>query len=508
MFEQIRRAGGDTPDVLVRMFRWGLAALALGHLLLYRQLVAVVLLVTLTAVNALDLLARDRPDVRRAVVVAQVAIDTVLAAWVVAVGAPAAGMDAIIWPLLLLPVTEAAMRFRIGGAVATMIGGLVSVHVLAGVQTSARDVAEQVVLLGVALAIGLISEVLAARLAALSRARRETTEHASLLTAVATAARKVTALDPQRVLEAVTEAALELGFDMAEICVLTDDGTTIAPVVQRGWPPHHPPASQPADSGVAGQAVGRAQLVVVPDYQSWEHALDVHLSTGIARSAASAPIRDGDRVVAVLTVANHEPRDLTTYERDCLELLATQAGVALQNAHAYVEGQVQRAELQRRVVRDPLTGVANREHAMRVLEERCTRTAAGAEPPTVLFVDLDDLKAVNDTHGHRAGDDIIRAVADRMTDAVRPEDTVARIGGDEFLIIFASPPDDVGAVAQRILAAVRHPVEVQPGLTLDPSVSIGAATRGPDESVADLLARADAAMYRAKDDPSGSFAFA
>jgi diguanylate cyclase (GGDEF)-like protein len=452
--------------------------------------------------------ARGRPAARRSVVVVQVVVDTVLSAWVVAVGAPAAGLDAVIWPLLLMPVAEAAMRFRIGGAIATMIGGIVTVHLLAGPRLSPRDIAEQVVLLGVALAIGLISEVLAARLAALSRARRETSEHAALLTAVATAARKVTALDPQRVLEAVTEAALELGFDMAEICVLTDDGATIAPVVQRGWPPHHPPSSQPADSGVAGQAVGRGQLVVVPDYQSWEHALDVHLSTGIARSAASAPIRDGDRVVAVLTVANHAPRDLTSYERDCLELLATQAGVALQNAHAYVEGQVQRAELQRRVVRDPLTGVANREHAMRVLEERCGRTATGAEPPTVLFVDLDDLKAVNDTHGHRAGDEIIRAVASRMTDAVRPEDVVARIGGDEFLVILATAPEDAGAIAERILDAVRCPVELDDRLSLTPSISIGAATRGPDESIGGLLSRADAAMYRAKDDPTGSFALA
>jgi diguanylate cyclase (GGDEF)-like protein len=514
MFEQRRRRGEEVPDLLIRWFRWACALVAAGVLVANRaadvgsDLPPAILLLGLTLSNALDLvwwrLPRLRPTVRRT----QVAVDTALAAAVAAAGGILAGPDVgPLWVLLLLPIIEAAVRFGLRGAVVTTVAGVAGTWLLAGASAAIATIESQVVVLGAALAVALVSGVSEGRLVALSRAHRESDHRASLLATVVAAAQRVTALDPQRVLEAVTEAALELGFDMAEICVLTDGGDTIAPVVQRGWPDHHPPASQPVDAGVAGQAVQTGSLVVVEDYQRWEHALPIHRTTGIARSAASAPIFEADRIVAVLTVANSTPRVLTDYERDCLALLASQGGVALQNATAYVEGQLRRAELEHRATIDPMTRLHNREHVLRVLARRFAGEGTGRERVTVLFVDLDDFKLVNDTFGHAAGDEVIVEVAQRLRDALRPEDVVGRIGGDEFLVILDHTPEQVSAIADRVLDAVRQPVAVGDD-TVRPGVSIGAATHRPGESTGDLIARADAAMYRAKDDEHGSFAHA
>ncbi len=150
---------------------------------------------------------------------------------------------------------------------------------------------------------------------------------------------------------------------------------------------------------------------------------------------------------------------------------------------------------------DELTGLPNRRTMTAHLESTLDRVAAGVSPgAVVLYLDLDDFKAVNDTHGHVIGDRLLQAVAARITSCVRSCDVVARFGGDEFVAVLEGAPQDVEAVVlphlERTLA---EPVTlddvVVPGL-----VSVGVATVGPGERLdADtLLRRADAEMYRAK----------
>ena len=122
------------------------------------------------------------------------------------------------------------------------------------------------------------------------------------------------------------------------------------------------------------------------------------------------------------------------------------------------------------------------------------------EPCAALFVDIDDLKSVNDTFGHEAGDKVLRHVAKSLKDCVRNCDIVARMGGDEFIVLLESPIDQKAAfeVANRILSAVRRPVEID-GQPSSQTVSVGIAVRQPNGlNAEELLSLADSAMYDAK----------
>ncbi len=141
---------------------------------------------------------------------------------------------------------------------------------------------------------------------------------------------------------------------------------------------------------------------------------------------------------------------------------------------------------------DPLTGF----HTRPRLEEW---VAATVGPLGVIFLDLDQFKSTNDQLGHAAGDIVLRESASRIRSAVRPDDMVGRMGGDEFVVVVEA--DDVPAsldlVASRIVSAFRRPIVVGDAM-VSQSVSLGLASRQEGESVTALLTRADRAMYRAK----------
>jgi diguanylate cyclase (GGDEF)-like protein len=114
-------------------------------------------------------------------------------------------------------------------------------------------------------------------------------------------------------------------------------------------------------------------------------------------------------------------------------------------------------------------------------------------------MDLDDFKPVNDTHGHAMGDRVLRIIGERMLNCVRECDTIARVGGDEFIALFPKLPDEfeLGAKARAIAECVSQPIGVD-GVTVRVSVSVGLATYRPGEHHDELITRADHAMYRAK----------
>ncbi|MCY1136726.1 EAL domain-containing protein [Actinoplanes sp. Pm04-4] len=145
---------------------------------------------------------------------------------------------------------------------------------------------------------------------------------------------------------------------------------------------------------------------------------------------------------------------------------------------------------------DALTGLANRV----LFAERIARSTAG--PPdhrfSVVLIDLDDFKTVNDTLGHHVGDDLLVAVAERMVASVRPVDTVARLGGDEFAVLFEDlGGDHVDRALRRIAEALLIPVEAD-GQLLSVRASFGVAEGRAGDDPADLMRHADIAMYEAK----------
>ena len=151
---------------------------------------------------------------------------------------------------------------------------------------------------------------------------------------------------------------------------------------------------------------------------------------------------------------------------------------------------------------DQLTGVANRQLLQITLDEAIEACTLRDEPLSVLFLDIDEFKNINDAFGHAAGDMVLVELADRLTGSVRAGDVVGRIGGDEFVAICAGADQDAaGNVAERILAICRTPIPVADGV-VSASVSIGVSVYRPgidtQPTAQHMLVRADAAMYDSK----------
>ncbi|MEN0061721.1 MAG: diguanylate cyclase [Myxococcota bacterium] len=147
---------------------------------------------------------------------------------------------------------------------------------------------------------------------------------------------------------------------------------------------------------------------------------------------------------------------------------------------------------------DPLTGIANR----RFFEERCELMFSQSPPVdfSVVLIDLDKFKHVNDTYGHLVGDDVLKAVVGRCRAAVRDSDMVARLAGDEFVVLLSSAaPGEAVTIAARIRDSVAGaPLSTRKG-DLPVTVSVGVANRrAEDGSITDVIERADRAMYRSK----------
>lgn len=165
---------------------------------------------------------------------------------------------------------------------------------------------------------------------------------------------------------------------------------------------------------------------------------------------------------------------------------------------------LQRAE--RAAVHDALTQLPNRNQLVDRFEQAAAHVRRrGASRLALLFVDLDDFKRLNDSHGHAFGDLALRQVAERLAAAVREEDTVSRYGGDEFVVLLADlqAPGDARAVARKLIAAVGAPLELA-GHVVTITASVGIALYPDDgEDLDHLIAHADAAMYRAKREQAG-----
>ncbi|MEZ5380823.1 MAG: GGDEF domain-containing protein [Microthrixaceae bacterium] len=174
-------------------------------------------------------------------------------------------------------------------------------------------------------------------------------------------------------------------------------------------------------------------------------------------------------------------------------VLGTMAGAGYRRRRNAEMSSVRKLREQARF--DSLTGLLNRSE-LDGLFAAMHRHLRGVG---VLYIDLDDFKAANDTHGHSIGDELLRRVAGRITDSLREADHAARIGGDEFLVLMADPIDEhqLRQSAERVVEAISRPVDVD-GVTVSIGASVGAALAGEGETLDQAMLRADQAMYRAK----------
>ena len=205
-----------------------------------------------------------------------------------------------------------------------------------------------------------------------------------------------------------------------------------------------------------------------------------------ARTPATATTPASTRVIVF---SAHERR---RYEQELVTALHRAEQSEAQRASA-------EADLRFLAHHDPLTGLLNRAGLFARVGDRGAAGTGACTGLSALFIDLDGFKAVNDSLGHAAGDELLAVVAGRLRAAVRESAVLARPAGDEFVLLEAfADPDDVEPLAERLLGSLSAPVVVH-GVEVVVSVSIGAAAgEGPEDTLEDLLRRADLAMYRAK----------
>jgi diguanylate cyclase (GGDEF)-like protein len=262
------------------------------------------------------------------------------------------------------------------------------------------------------------------------------------------------------------------------------------------------------DAGATGETVTEHDLSLRRD--RWprftEHAVELGL-----RSVVSLPLQARGQVWGALDLYRSAPGPFPQGDMEVARLLADVAVGYVVMAYDRDAARIARDHAAHTATHDSLTGLPNRALLHDRLDHALAAWRRRPEHLAVLFVDLDGFKEVNDTYGHLVGDRVLVNVAHRLGSVLRAGDTLARFGGDEFVILCeglpagrASTEDAVRAVVDRIRAVLVEPARVE-GATVPVAATVGVALADEHADTADsLLATADARMYRSKPAPTPS----
>jgi diguanylate cyclase (GGDEF)-like protein len=263
------------------------------------------------------------------------------------------------------------------------------------------------------------------------------------------------------------------------------------------------------DSGLRAHFINRAcrGMWALPDAlaDTDPRLLDL-LQHGYRSGAYAVPQQELEAYVAGrlehLSAGNGEPRELRLRDGNVLrcESTALPDGGRLVSYVDITEQVHAAGELRRLAITDELTGLFNRRHFLQLIERELGRFERYGRPLSLLMLDIDHFKRVNDRFGHAAGDVVLKSIAQSCREALRGTDTIARIGGEEFAVVTCETPlAEAAAVAERIrqhIAGVPIPYDAQ---QLTVTVSLGVAEAGPQrQTIDDILEAADRALYEGK----------
>jgi diguanylate cyclase (GGDEF)-like protein len=247
--------------------------------------------------------------------------------------------------------------------------------------------------------------------------------------------------------------------------------------------------------GITGEVAAQGKTIYVPDVEKDARFLHYKSQRRSSGSFLAVPLRAKGRMVGVMNLSRARVDAFTPQEVRLTEALAAQAALSIANARLYH----QTLELS---YTDALTGVANRRQLFLRLEQELSRSLRFGDELSLLMVDLDLFKAINDRHGHPVGDGVLRGVALLLKRNVRKVDLVARYGGEEFCVVLPRiARAEAADVAEKLRRAVASsPLAAAPsGDPLSCTISIGIATYGTDATdLAGLIEKADVALYEAK----------
>ena len=306
------------------------------------------------------------------------------------------------------------------------------------------------------------------------------------------------------VLESILESALELVSADDTHVFLYEHGVLSFAAALFDERLQGRPFMHPRPHGLTYQ-VAREGTKVVVDNAMTNPLFEDHRWEG---SIIGLPLKIGTTVLGVMNVALKRAHKFTDNEIQVLEFLADQASIAIQNARLYEQAQKEIADrkkaeeaIKHMAHHDALTGLPNRRLFNERISLEISRSQRNKQKIGVMLFDLDHLKKVNDSFGHSVGDLLLQSVGQRLLGLLRKSDTVARMGGDEFLLILPEmkQPQDAILTAKRILSALSTPFLLE-GNQINITTSIGIVFFPDDGTeVDDLIKKADIAMYNAKE---------
>lgn len=322
----------------------------------------------------------------------------------------------------------------------------------------------------------------------------------------------------QKVRQLLTLGCSRFGMEIGIVAEVDEDTFTIRHF--------RAPAELPLERGLSldlGQTFGKVALdagqTVAMARIDGAYAGHPAVRTFGLHAYIGCPIRTGERTWGTLSFSSRAPRaqSFRPVDIDAVQLMATWIGAEIQRQQStdelrrlnemllrYKDAlEAANRQLREQNRLDELTGIANRRTIMEDLRTILVRASRNAAPLTVVAIDADNFKLINDSHGHAAGDSTLKRIARVLVDLTRDGDLVGRLGGEEFLV--ALPNTDVVA-ALPLAERLREGVQAIRGLPMRPSISLGIAAyrhggSGPihvERVLNELLVRADQAMYRAK----------
>jgi diguanylate cyclase (GGDEF)-like protein len=305
----------------------------------------------------------------------------------------------------------------------------------------------------------------------------------------------VSSLDLRQVLQMVADQALLLaGADLVTLYLRDPETGLLSPQGVSATASSQDPAAPPPPraGGLTATVAGTGEPAFIAD--AAVHPLYRESGYARLRAIAALPLRLEGEVLGVMNVVYEQTHPFDDGEMRMLTALADTSALAVHNATLH-------QRIARMAVTDELTGLANRRRFLEVLRAEVQRARRYWRPLSLLMVDLDKLKAINDQHGHDAGDAVLRGLAQWLRGTVRDTDLAARLGGDEFALLL--PETDGGAalaIAERLRAGMAAWSADAGGVLVGSTVSIGVVScaAGDLPDLPGFLKLADSALYRAK----------
>lgn len=329
----------------------------------------------------------------------------------------------------------------------------------------------------------LVAEVIGPAMHRQRRSRDSQARRADLFHRVAQAARHINSLEPAAVLDEITTASSQLGFEMACIVRVSARNQQGELASVFGMPATETGQILAIDQGIVGAVLREGREQEWHRQRMREEGCPILAESDLSTVLAE-PVWNSGELAAVLVVGHYRDTAITDDEKAALEILALEAAAALSNAELFDVERRQSAAYRDQSRQDALTGLGNR-HLMNLLLPKI------APDDVLLLLDLDHFKSVNDRLGHDGGDQVLVTFAEFLRRELREGDIGIRIGGEEFMVLMPRAGDNVRDVAGRLLDRWRAQSPVT-------TFSMGLAVHRTEWSPEETFKRADEALYAAK----------